>query len=39
MTVQELKKHIFDTYSVEPDHPFKMDDVSCVFRHTDSIMS
>ena len=36
MTVQELKKHIFDTYSVEPDHPFKMDDVSCVFRHTDN---
>ena len=36
MTVQELKEHIFDTYSVEPDHPFKMDDVSCVFRHTDN---
>ena len=36
MTLQELKEHIFDTYSVEPDHPFAMDDVSCVFRHTDN---
>ena len=36
MTLHELKEHIFDTYSVEPDHPFKMDDVSCVFRHTDN---
>ena len=36
MTLQELKDHIFDAYSVEPDHPFKMDDVSCVFRHTDN---
>ena len=33
MTLQELKAYIFDTYSVEPDHPFSMDDVSCVFRH------
>ena len=33
MTKQELTEYIFDTYSVEPDHPFKMDDVSCVFRH------
>ena len=36
MTLQELKEYIFDTYSVEPDHPFKMDDVSCVFRHADN---
>ena len=36
MTLRELKKHIFDTYSVEPDHPFKMDDVTCVFRHSDN---
>ena len=36
MTLQELKEHIFDTYSAEPDHPFKMDDVSCVFRHADN---
>ena len=36
MTLQELKEHIFDTYSVEPDHPFSMDDVSCVYRHADS---
>ena len=31
-----LYVYIFDTYSVEPDHPFRMDDVSCVFRHTDN---
>ena len=36
MTLQELKEHIFDTYSVEPDHPFKTDDVSCAFRHADN---
>ena len=36
MTLQKLKEHIFDTYSVEPDHPFRMDDVSCVFRHADN---
>ena len=36
MNLQEMKDHIFDTYSVEPDHPFKMDDVSCVFRHADN---
>ena len=36
MTQRELTEYIFDTYSVEPDHPFKMDDVSCVFRHVDS---
>lgn len=33
MTRQELAEYIFDVYSVEPDHPFRMDDVSCVFRH------
>ena len=33
MTRQELIDHVFDAYSVEPDHPFRMDDVSCVFRH------
>lgn len=26
MILQECKEHIFDIYSVEPDHPFKMDD-------------
>ncbi len=36
MTLKELKQHIFDTYSVESDHPFAMDDVSCVYRHTDN---
>ncbi|MCR4576375.1 MAG: MmcQ/YjbR family DNA-binding protein [Clostridiales bacterium] len=36
MTLQELKDHIFDTYSVWPEHPFPMDDVSCVFRHIDN---
>lgn len=36
MTQRELTEYIFDTYSVEPDHPFKMDDVSCVFRHIDN---
>ena len=33
MTQKELTEHIFSAYSVEPDHPFRMDDVSCVFRH------
>ena len=33
MTKEELTVHIFDEYSVEPDHPFPMDDVSSVFRH------
>ncbi|MBO4367634.1 MAG: MmcQ/YjbR family DNA-binding protein [Clostridia bacterium] len=33
MKLKELTEYIFDTYSVEPDHPFKMDDVSCVYRH------
>ena len=27
---------IFDAYSVELDHPFAMDDVSSVYRHTDN---
>ena len=34
MTRQELIAYVFDTYSVEPDYPFPMDDVTCVFRHT-----
>ena len=36
MTVQELTAHIFDDYSVEPDHPFPRDAVSSVFRHADN---
>ena len=36
MTRQQLIDHICDTYSVEPDHPFPRDEVTCVFRHTDS---
>lgn len=36
MTQQELTEYIFDTYSVEPDHPFKMNDASCVFRHVNN---
>ena len=36
MTRQELIAHIFDEYSVEPDFPFRMDDVTCVFRHIDN---
>ena len=36
MTQRELTEYIFDEYSVEPDHPFTMDDVSCVFRHIDN---
>ena len=36
MTRQELTAHIFDAYSVEPDYPFPMDDVTCVFRHADN---
>ena len=36
MTRQELTDYIFDTWSVEPDCPFPMDDVTCVFRHTDN---
>ena len=28
MTRQELINYIFDEYSVEPDFPFRMDDVS-----------
>lgn len=34
MTKCELTEFIFDTYSVEPDRPFRMDDDSVVFRHT-----
>ncbi len=34
MTRQELTAYIFDTYSVEPDYPFREDSVTCVFRHT-----
>ncbi|MCR4622922.1 MAG: MmcQ/YjbR family DNA-binding protein [Clostridiales bacterium] len=33
MTLHELTEYIFVTYSAEPEHPFKMDDVSSVFRH------
>ena len=36
MTRQELINYIFDEYSVEPDFPFRMDDVTCVFRHIDN---
>ena len=36
MTRQELMDYIFDEYSIEPDYPFRMDDVTCVFRHTDN---
>ena len=36
MTKQELTDYIFDEYSVEPDFPFRMDDVTCVFRHIDN---
>ena len=36
MTRQELTEFIFDEYSVEPDFPFPMDDVTCVFRHIDN---
>ena len=36
MNLTELKEHIFDAYSVEPDHPFAMDDVTSVYRHSDS---
>ena len=36
MTQAELAEWIFDVYSVEPDHPFPMDDVTCVFRHADN---
>lgn len=36
MTKQELTDYIFDEYSVEPDFPFRMDDVTYVFRHIDN---
>ena len=36
MNLTELKEHIFDAYSVEPDHPFAMDDVISVYRHSDN---
>ena len=36
MTREELTAWIFDEYSVEPDYPFPMDDVTCVFRHIDN---
>ncbi len=36
MTKQELFDYILDTYGVEPDHPFPRDEVSAVFRHTNS---
>ena len=36
MTRQELIDFIFDENRVEPDYPFRMDDVTCVFRHIDN---
>ena len=36
MTRKEVAEHIFDVYSVEPDHPFPRDEESCVFRHAGS---
>ena len=36
MTKNELVQYIFDTYSVEPDHPFPRDEESSVFRHSDN---
>ena len=36
MTKNELVQYIFDTYSVEPDHPFPRDEESNVFRHGDN---
>lgn len=36
MTREELTAHIFDTYSVEPDHPFPGDGETDVFRHGDN---
>ena len=36
MNLTELKEHIFDAYSVEADHPFAMDDVTSVYRHSDN---
>ena len=36
MTRKELETYIFDEYSVEPDYPFRLDDVTCVFRHVDN---
>ena len=36
MTRQELVEFIFDEYSVKPNYHFRMDDVTCVFRHIDN---
>ena len=36
MTRKELETHVFDEYSVEPDYPFPLDDITCVFRHIDN---
>lgn len=36
MTQRELTEYILDAYGTAPDHPFKMDDVSCVFRHANN---
>ena len=36
MTQKQLAEHILSLYGVRPDHPFPRDDVSCVFRHSDS---
>lgn len=35
MTAEEVRKHIYDTYGVEGDMPWKDDD-STVFRHKDN---
>ncbi len=36
MTRQELFDAILAEYSAEPDYPFPLDEVSCVFRHDGS---
>ena len=36
MNRQELTDYILAIYSIEPDYPFPMDDVSCVFRHIEN---
>ena len=36
MSRQELTDYILATYSIEPDYPFPMDDVSHVFRHIEN---
>ena len=36
MTSDELRIYILDSYGLEADHPFPMDDDSCVYRHADN---